>query len=53
MPKKGGKNKKKGGAKPAAAAAVDKVADTAKTVVYVPRKKKSCGGRVPPVRKHF
>ncbi|KAJ5190213.1 uncharacterized protein N7498_009198 [Penicillium cinerascens] len=34
MPKKGGKKKNKGGAKPAAAAAVDKVADTAKTVVH-------------------
>jgi hypothetical protein len=33
MAKKGGKNKKKGGAKPAAVAAVDKVADAAKSVV--------------------
>lgn len=37
MPKKGGKKKNKGGAKPAAAAAaaVDKVADSAKNIVYV------------------
>ena len=40
MPKKGGKKKNKGGPKATVAAAVDKVADTAKNVVYVilPRK---------------